>query len=50
MPEAKNGERPYLAVPEATFLGPFLAGFLALFVAFLFPTKHFNPPLFYFVL
>jgi len=21
MPDAKNGERPYLAVPEATFLG-----------------------------
>jgi len=31
MPGAKNGERPYLAVPEATFWGLFLPCFFAHF-------------------
>jgi len=35
IPEPKNGERPYLAVPEATFWGPIFSSF---FVNFL----HFN--------
>jgi len=33
MPEPKNGERPYLAVPEATFWGLFLGLFSGIFVA-----------------
>jgi len=32
MPGPKNGERPYLAVPEATFWGLFLDLFLPVFV------------------
>jgi len=31
MPGAKNGERPYLAVPEPLFWGLFLASFSAYF-------------------
>jgi len=33
MPWPKNGERPYLAVPEATFWGLFLGLFSGIFVA-----------------
>jgi len=33
-PKPKNGERPYLAVPEATFWGLFFG----LFLLFLYPT------------
>jgi len=34
MPGAKNGERPYLAVPEATFWGLFFSSFSAYFGPF----------------
>jgi len=34
IPEPKNGERPYLAVPEATFWGLFSSSFLAYFIRF----------------
>jgi len=45
-PKPKNGERPYLAAPEATFLGLFFGLFL-LFLLPLFvphpPTQHPTP-------
>jgi len=34
MPGAKNGERPYLAVPETPFLGSFFACFYRYFSSF----------------
>jgi len=45
MPGPKNGERPYLAVPEATFWGLFLGIFSPIFI----PTHPYfaspsNPP------
>jgi len=39
IPEPKNGERPYLAVPEPTFWGLFSSSFLAYFIRFN-PTLH----------
>jgi len=39
IPGPKNGERPYLAVPEATFWGLFFDLFWANFLAF------YNPPI-----
>jgi len=42
MPGPKNGERPYLAVPEAGFSTPILACFSATFrSAVQFSTQHF---------
>jgi len=32
IPEPKNGERPYLAVPEPTFWGLFFSSFSAIFI------------------
>jgi len=42
MPGPKNGERPYLAVPEPTFWGLFFASFCPNFLIFLLPSLPTN--------
>jgi len=41
MPGAKNGERPYLAVPVPSFLDPFFGIFYSHFISSP-PIQHFN--------
>jgi len=41
MPEPKNGERPYLAVPEPTFWGAVFGYFSGIFVL---PQRNSTPP------
>jgi len=50
MPGAKNGERPYLAVPEAGFLGPIfglISGFFSSDIQSMCTNKT-HPAYFYF--
>jgi len=43
MPGAKNGERPYLAVPEPVFSGLFFGYFYSIFCHFASPpTQHYT--------
>jgi len=48
IPGPKNGERPYLAVPEPTFWGLFLDLFWAIFSAFYILHHHTPTPIMHF--